>query len=390
MTEHATEHATGHATGRAGGRSRAGDGSTRDGGATTAPVPARPAVSRRLLGMVGEVRNLGLVGVLLALAVLGAATKPGEFVTTDNLVLILTQASIIGVVTVGMTFVIIGGGIDLSVGAIVALATVWSTTRASQAYGIGGMVFCALAVGVGTGLVNGVLVAYGRIVAFIATLAMLASARGLAIQISGGRTQTVSPDNQALVDLGYRKSYVLGVPPLVIIFAVVVIVGWVVLNRTTFGRRTFAIGGNAEAARLAGIDVRLHTLLLYVLSGLCCGVASVMLVILTSSGTSANGNLYELDAIAAVIIGGTLLSGGRGTLVGSVLGVLVFTTISDLFTLNNLSTAVQQIVKGVIIVLAVLVQRYAETRSPVLNRPPRRPASTPRTQETPGPERTSP
>jgi ribose transport system permease protein len=259
--------------------------------------------------------------------------------------------------------VIIGGGIDLSVGAVVALSTVWATTKATQSYGVTGIVFCALAVGVGCGLVSGLLIAYGRMVAFIGTLAMLASARGLAIQLSQGKTQTVGFANQSLVDLGYKKSYVLGVPPLVIIFAVVAVLGWIVLNRTTFGRRTYAIGGNLEAARLAGINVRRHTLGLYVLSGLCCGIASIMLVILTSSGTSSNGNLYELDAIAAVIIGGTLLTGGRGTLVGSVLGVLVFTTISVLFTLNNLSTAVQQIAKGVIIVIAVLVQRRAASSS---------------------------
>jgi len=310
-------------------------------------------------GKIGELRNLGLVAVLVALAVVGAVTKPDQFLRVDNVVLILTLSSIIGVITVGMTFVIIGGGIDLSVGAVVALSTVWATTKATQSYGIGGIVFCALAVGVGAGLVSGLLIAYGRLVAFIGTLAMLASARGLAIQLSQGKTQTVTFKNQSLVDLGYKKSYVLGIPPLVIIFVVVAVIGWFLLNRTTFGRRTFAIGGNPEAARLAGIDVRRHTLLLYVLSGLCCGIASVMLIILTSSGTSANGNLYELDAIAAVIIGGTLLSGGRGTLVGSVLGVLVFTTISDLFTLNNLSTAVQQITKGLIIVVAVLIQRRA-------------------------------
>ncbi|MFD9740034.1 ABC transporter permease [Umezawaea sp. NPDC059074] len=310
-------------------------------------------------GKIGELRNLGLVAVLVALAVVGAVTKPDQFLRVDNVVLILTLSSIIGVITVGMTFVIIGGGIDLSVGAVVALSTVWATTKATQSYGIVGIVFCALAVGVGAGLVSGLLIAYGRLVAFIGTLAMLASARGLAIQLSQGKTQTVTFKNQSLVDLGYKKSYILGIPPLVIIFVVVAVIGWFLLNRTTFGRRTFAIGGNPEAARLAGIDVRRHTLLLYVLSGLCCGIASVMLIILTSSGTSANGNLYELDAIAAVIIGGTLLSGGRGTLVGSVLGVLVFTTISDLFTLNNLSTAVQQITKGLIIVVAVLIQRRA-------------------------------
>jgi ribose transport system permease protein len=249
------------------------------------------------------------------------------------------------------------------VGAIVALATVWATTKATQMYGTGGVVFCALAVGVGCGLVNGLIIAYGRIVAFIVTIAMLASARGLAINISSGHTQTLNSDNQTLVNLGYKDAFVFGrIPPLVIMFALVVAIGWVVLNRTTFGRRTFAIGGNPEAARLAGLNVRLHTLLLYVLSGLCCGVGSLMLIVLTGSGTSANCNLNEHDAIAAVIIGGTLLSGGRGTLVGSVLGVLVFTTINDIFTLNNLTTATQQVAKGVIIVIAVLVQRLVAER----------------------------
>jgi ribose transport system permease protein len=323
-------------------------------------VAEPPSAQRRFsLRRMKDVQNLGLVAVLLLLAIAGTVTKPDRFLSTDNLILVLTLASIIGVITVGMTFVIIGGGIDLSVGAVVALSTVWATTKATQSYGIGGIIFCALAVGVGCGLVSGLLIAYGKMVAFIGTLAMLASARGLAIQLSQGKTQTVNFQNQGLVDLGYKKSYILGVPPLVIIFVVVAILGWIVLNRTTFGRRTFAIGGNPEAARLAGINVKQHTLLLYVLSGLCCGIASVMLVILTSSGTSANGNLYELDAIAAVIIGGTLLSGGRGSLVGSVLGVLVFTMISVLFTLNNLPTAVQQIAKGAIIVVAVLVQRRA-------------------------------
>jgi ribose transport system permease protein len=330
---------------------RAGGSATRTPEDPAEQVPARAVSERR---RISEIRNLGLVGVLVLLVVIGALTEPGQFLSTGTLVLLLTQASVIGVITVGMTFVIIGGGIDLSVGAVVALATVWATTKATQSFGIGGIVFCAVAVGVGAGLVTGLLIAYGRLVAFIATLAMLASARGLAIQLSQGRTQTVSTKNQALVDLGYQDSYVLGIPPLVLIFAAVAVLGWIVLN-------TYAIGGNLEAARLAGINVRLHTCLLYVLSGLCCGIASVMLIILTSSGTSGNGNLYELDAIAAVIIGGTLLSGGRGTLVGSVLGVLVFTTISVLFTLNNLPTAVQQLAKGVLIVLAVLIQRRYST-----------------------------
>jgi ribose transport system permease protein len=133
----------------------------------------------------------------------------------------------------------------------------------------------------------------------------------------------------------------------------------VLLNRTTFGRRTFAIGGNPEAARLAGIDVRRTTALLYLLSGICCGIAAVMLLARTTTGSSTHGQLYELDAIAAVIIGGTLLTGGRGTLIGSILGVFVFQTITNIFILNNLATEVQNIAKGLIIVGAVLLQRRA-------------------------------
>lgn len=323
----------------------------------TAPGRPRP----RSIGRYGG--NLGLVGVLVLLAVVGALTKPGEFFVFNNFVVIFTQASVIGVISVGMTYVIIGGGIDLSVGAIVALATVWATTQATQVYGTVGVIFCAIVVGIGCGLVNGVVIAYGRIVAFIVTLAMLASARGLATNISSGHTQTLNPEHQGLVNLGFKNEFVFGrIPPLVLIFAAVVVAGWIVLNRTTFGRRTFAIGGNPEAARLAGINVKLHTLLLYVLSGLCCGIASIGLIILTGSGTSANGNLYELDAIGAVIIGGTLLTGGRGTLVGSVLGVLVFATLQDLFTLNNLATATQQLAKGPIIVIAVFAQRLLAQR----------------------------
>ncbi|MGP3976460.1 ABC transporter permease [Streptomyces sp. 8N114] len=317
------------------------------------PPPAKEGSAKRRVPL--DVRHLSLIGVLLALAVVGAITKPDEFLAAENLRLVLTQASVIGVVTVGVTFVIIGGGIDLSVGAIVALASVWATTVATQDFGLGGMLLCSVLVGVGCGLVNGLLIAYGPMVPFIATLAMLASARGLALQISDGKTQVVEVD--AVLDLGVKDAYVLGIPPIVLVFAVVCVIGWLLLNRTTFGRRTVAVGGNPEASRLAGIAVKRQRLLLYLLSGLCCGIAAFMLIVLTGSGQNTNGNLYELDAIAAAIIGGTLLSGGRGTILGSVLGVLVFTTITNLFALNNLQTDIQQIAKGAIIVAAVLVQK---------------------------------
>ncbi|MEV7208098.1 MULTISPECIES: ABC transporter permease [unclassified Streptomyces] len=318
-----------------------------------APVEGPPAWRVRL-GR-ADVRTLTLLGVLAVLVLIGGITQPDSFLDTRNLQLVLTQASVIGVVTVGMTFVIVSGGIDLSVGAIVALSSVWATTVATQEYGFFGILFTAVVVGVGCGLVNGVLIAFGQVVPFIATLAMLASARGLALQITDGRTQVVTVPG--VLDLAERDSYVLGIPPLVMVFAAVTVIGWLVLNRTTFGRRTVAVGGNAEAARLAGIDVRRQRLYLYLLSGLCCGIAAFLLIALAGSGQNTNGNLYELDAIAAAIIGGTLLTGGRGHILGSVLGVLIFTTITNIFALNNLQTDVQQIAKGAIIVAAVLVQR---------------------------------
>lgn len=307
-------------------------------------------------------RNLGLVIALVILCIIGLATAGDRFVSAANFLTILRLASVIGVVAVGMTFVISGGGIDLSVGAIVALSSVWATTLATQQMASDihwvVMVFTALAVGAGCGLINGLLVAYGKVAPFIATLAMLASARGLAEIIAQRRTQIIQ-DRDFITFFG---GDVLGIPVLVIIFVLVALIGWVLLNRTTFGRRTLAIGGNPEAARLAGIRVQRQTALLYVLLGIACGIAAVMLMARTTTGTSTHGMLYELDAIAAVVIGGTLLSGGRGTIVGTVLGVLIFTTLTNVFTLNNLDTSTQAVAKGIIIVAAVLLQQRVAGR----------------------------
>ncbi|MEV5897260.1 ABC transporter permease [Nonomuraea fuscirosea] len=322
---------------------------------TDRPPGKTAALSLPSIRGVGEMRHLGLFGALALLVVVGLVTRPDNFATASNLISILSLAATIGVITVGATFVIIGGGIDLSVGAIMALASVWATTLATQSYGPVVMAICAILVGAGAGLVNGFLIAYGRLVPFIATLAMLVAARGLAQRMSDRKTQLISSDNAAIVDLSTTR--VAGIPLLVYVFALVVVLGWVLLNRTTFGRRTYAVGGNPEAARLAGIDVRRHTMLLYALSGLCCGIAAILIMARTTTGSSTHGDLYELDAIAAVIIGGTLLTGGRGTIMGSILGLLIFTLITNLFILNGLNTSDQLIAKGLIIVVAVLLQR---------------------------------
>ncbi len=334
-----------------------------DGTADGAPTRRHRGGGGGLLsGSVG--RNLGLVIALVLLCIAGLVTAGDRFASVDNVLTILRLAAVIGVISVGMTFVIIGGGIDLSVGAIVALSSVWATTLATQAMAADFhwivMVGTALMVGAGCGLINGVVIAYGKLVAFIATLAMLAAARGLAEIIANRRTQIV----QDRSFIQFFSGDVLGIPTLVIIFALVAALGWVVLNRTTFGRHTFAVGGNAEAARLAGIRVQRHTVYLYVLSGVTCGIAAVMLMARTTTGSSTHGTLAELDAIAAVVIGGTLLIGGRGTIVGTVFGVLIFTTLSNVFTLNNLSSSAQEVAKGVIIVAAVLLQQRVANRNP--------------------------
>lgn len=313
-------------------------------------------------GSIGLARNLGLVVALVILCIVGIVSAGDRFASTDNVLTILRLATVTGIVAVGMTFVITGGGIDLSVGAIVALASVWATTTGTQAMadnvGWVAMVISAILVGTACGAINGVLVAYGKVVPFIATLAMLASARGLAELIADRKTQIIR--NQGFLD--FFGAEPLGIPVIVIIFALVVVAGWFLLNRTTFGRRTFAVGGNPEAARLAGIKVQRHTVYLYALLGTTCGIAAVMLMSRTTTGSSTHGTLLELDVIAAVVIGGTLLSGGRGTVIGTLFGVLIFTTLTNVFTLNNLSTSSQNVAKGVIIVIAVLLQQRIANR----------------------------
>jgi ribose transport system permease protein len=308
-------------------------------------------------------RNTGLVVALLLLCIVGAITAGDRFSSSDNALTILRLAAVTGVVSVGMTFVITAAEIDLSVGAILALSSVWCTTLATQTTARDShwivMVFVALAVGAGCGLVNGLLVAYGKVVSFIATLAMLASARGLAEIISNRKTQIV--DVPGFVDFFDRE--ILGIEVQVYIFVLVAIGGWVLLNRTTFGRRTIAVGGNREAARLAGINVQRHTVAVFVLLGLCCGLAALMLVARTTTGSSTHGTGLELDVIAAVVIGGTLLTGGRGSIVGTVIGVLIFTTLTNVFTLNNRSISEQSLLKGAIIVAAVLLQQRLASRN---------------------------
>src|SRR5690606_4109110 len=239
-------------------------------------------VSQRSALMGPALRMGGLVLALVLLVVVGVATAGERFWSTGNLITVLSLAAVTGVVSIGMTFVITSGGIDLSVGAVVGLASVWastlSTQYAAEDFGWWVIPLTALAVGLVAGLINGLLVAYGKMPAFMATLAMLAAARGLAEIIAGRRTQIVTVE--PFFDV--FQSRPLGVPAIGWIFAVVAAAGRFQLNRTTFGRRTVAVGGTPEASRLAGIKIRRHTLYLYGLAGLTAGIGAVILLARTT------------------------------------------------------------------------------------------------------------
>ena len=327
----------------------------------SAQVSVAPSKAKRRMPP-SVTRNLGLVIAFLVICLIGYITAGSRFGSVDNLMTILRLAAIVGVVSIGQCFVITSGGIDLSVGSMLGLATVWATTGATQYYANQTtwllMVFVALMVGIAGGILNGILVAYGKIIPFMTTLALLVAAKGLAEWIANRQTQIIKVP-------GFEQFFSvdpLGIPVIVWIFALVAGAGWLLYNRTTFGRRTIGIGGNLEATRLAGIKTDRHIVMLYALSGLTVGIAAVMMMGRTMAGTSTHGNLYEMDAIAAVVVGGTLLRGGRGTIFGTVIGVLIFTTLTNIFTQNNLPLSVQQIAKGAIIVGAVLLQQYIAQR----------------------------
>jgi len=292
--------------------------------------------------------NGALLG-LLVLAVVLSLSSPA-FLSVANLTNIGIQTSVVAILAFGMTFVIITAGIDLSVGSLAALAAV----SAGWAGTVGGFppivaLIMGLFVGMAGGLVNGILVAFGKIPAFIATLAMLSIGRGLTLVISDGTPISTSGP---ITFLGSRIGGWLPVPILVMI--VMGIIASIILNKTLAGRTMYAIGGNQEAARLSGLAVRRNLLYVYVLAGLFAGVAGMVLAGRLSSAQPQAASGYELDAIAAVIIGGASLFGGVGTISGTLIGALVLAVIRNGLNLLNVNPFWQQVAIGVVIALAVL------------------------------------
>ncbi|MFF0224325.1 substrate-binding domain-containing protein [Streptomyces sp. NPDC004629] len=305
-------------------------------------------------GAPGGLRRLLLDnGALTALIVLVIALSAlsGDFLTTDNLLNIGVQAAVTAILAFGVTFVIVSAGIDLSVGSVAALsATVlaWSATQHGVPVVLA--VLLAIATGIACGLVNGFLIAYGKLPPFIATLAMLSVGRGLSLVISQG---SPIPFPDSVSHLGDTLGGWLPVPVLVMV--VMGLIAALVLGRTYIGRSMYAIGGNEEAARLSGLRVKKQKLAIYALSGVFAAAAGVVLASRLSSAQPQAADGYELDAIAAVVIGGASLAGGTGKASGTLIGALILAVLRNGLNLLSVSAFWQQVVIGVVIALAVLL-----------------------------------
>lgn len=304
-------------------------------------------------------RNATLV-VLVLVLVGGSLVFGGSFANLANLHNIVLAASFLAVISAAMTFVIISGGIDLSVGSLLALSAVL-TAYGSQ-WGSFGAILLPLAVCGGLGLAQGLLIGRVRMAPFIITLAGLLFARGLAFGVSdeGNVTHLVQPGLHVSW-LGQGRILGIGVPILVTL--VVFVVGWVVLNRTRYGQAVYAIGGAEEAAQLMGLPVTRIKVVTYVASGLLSGLAGVLVAARSSSGLSTIGVGLELEAIAAVVIGGTLLTGGAGSLSGTLAGVVLLGVIQNLINqVGTLSSYYQAVVSGCFLIVVVVAQRFLSRR----------------------------
>jgi ribose/xylose/arabinose/galactoside ABC-type transport system permease subunit len=310
---------------------------------------------------------LGVAG-LVALAIVVNLWTGGSFATPTNITNVLRQITYNTILAVGQTFVIITAGIDLSVGSLVALTGVVMAIFAN-AMPFGGFALIAatllvgIAVGAAAGLVNAIPVVKLNLPPFITTLAMLQIARGLAYKIAHGRPIPLNSDAFNGMGIGYVGSGLMqplglpGLPVAVLWMIAIVVIFAIVLGRTRFGRYVYALGGNEEAARLAGVSVGRVKTMVYVLSGSCAAIAGMLLMARFASGSPQTGEGFELNSIAAAVVGGTSLMGGRGLIVGTFIGALLIGVLNNVMNLLNIESYTQEIVLGAVILLAVVLEQ---------------------------------
>ncbi len=294
---------------------------------------------------------VGFVLVILVLSFLSDA-----FLTTRNVLNIIRQTSIHGIMAVGMTFVILTAGIDLSVGSILALAGVLCADLEHKGLPVFLIVLITLLIGAVLGLLNGLVITKGKVTPFVVTLGMMSIARGLALIYAGG--YPISGFGKPFRYIG--SGHLLGIPVPIVIFAVTIMIAAVVLRHTRLGRYIYAIGGNEETVKLSGINSDIYKTIAYTISGVTSALGAVVLTSRLNAGEPIAGTGYELDVIASVVIGGTSLMGGRGSVWGTLIGALLIGTINNGMNLLGISSYWQAVVKGLIIVSAVLLDRLRE------------------------------
>jgi len=301
----------------------------------------------------GEIQRRGAL-VVLILVVAVSALVFDTFLTAGNVENILLHASFVGLISVGMTFVIITGGIDLSVGSLVALGGVLAALTVGTAWPLA-LIVPTLVCGI-IGLVNGLLIAKAKLPFFIVTLAGLLGYRGLALVLSGAVTIPISGAPEFV---WFGQGEILGLDVPVVIMLVAFAIGALVLNRTRYGEAVFAVGGSEEAARLSGVKVDRVKIIAYTVSGALAGFAGALVAAWLSAGQPLVGQAWELYAIASVVLGGTLLTGGAGTMLGSLAGVLLFYTIQNVINqVGTLTSYTQQMVTGAFLIVVVAAQTY--------------------------------
>ena len=299
-----------------------------------------------------------IVAAIVLEAVVFASIAP-QFLSVPNLINVALSIAITGILAVGMTMVILTGGIDLSVGSVVALAGVVAATLAARGEaGVPLGIAAALGIGLAVGLFNGLVIAHFRVPPFVTTLAMLTICRGLAFIISGGRSIGNLPESFNFVG----RSRVLGLPLPVILMALVFAGGWFLLRRTVIGRYIYAVGGNRKATFFAGVDTKRVVTVTYVLNGLLVGLAGFVLASRLGAGVPNSGIQYELDVIAAVVVGGTSLTGGQGSVVGTFWGAVFIGVLNNGLNLFGVDPYMQKIALGVVLLLAVFADQAGKTR----------------------------
>lgn len=299
-------------------------------------------------------QKLGPLAGLFAIVLVVSIMEP-DFLTLNNLFNILRQVSINALIAFGMTFVILTGGIDLSVGSILALSSAFVAGLMTDGTSALIAVLAGLIVGAVMGALNGMVISLGKVAPFIATLATMTIFRGLTLVYTEGKPITGLSQGGWFELFGRGYFWIFPVPVLTMLIAFAVL--YFILKKTTFGRYTYAIGGNEEAAKLMGIQVNKVKIMIYSLSGLMAALAGIILTSRLNSAQPTAGTSYELDAIAAVVLGGTSLSGGRGWIVGTLIGALIIGTLNNGLNLLGVSSFFQLVVKGLVILFAVLADR---------------------------------